>query len=517
MPLLGSIIKGAIEFPSKIPFEKVRNLSPIRKQQITLRKLISRAQYTSLGEEYEFGDLLKKKDLISNFKQAVPVNDYNSIHQKWWYRTLHGETFVAWPGKIKYFALSSGTSEASSKYIPVTGDMIKAIKRTSIRQIFSLAKYDFPRDFFEKGILMLGGSTHLMFNGTYYEGDLSGITTSNIPFWFQHFYKPGNRISKERDWSTKLDEIVRNARNWDIGVIVGVPAWLQILMERIISYYKVDNIHDIWPNLSIYVHGGVSFAPYQKSFEKLLAKPLTYIETYLASEGFIAYQSRPNANAMELVLDNGLFYEFVPFNADNFDNDGTVKKNANTLTIDQVEEGREYALLLSSCSGAWRYLIGDTIKFTSKPLSEIVITGRTRHFLNLCGEHLSQENMNRAIQILEEKMNVSVPEFTVAGIRHGSMFAHKWYLGVRGDIHAMDAQKIKEQLDQNLKDLNDDYRVERIAAIRDVLIELIPLQLFYDYMKMRGKEGGQNKFPRVIKNDQQTQWEEFLDKNYRDK
>jgi len=137
MPLLGSIIKGAIEFPSKIPFEKVRNLSPIRKQQITLRKLISRAQYTSLGEEYEFGDLLKKKDLISNFKQAVPVNDYNSIHQKWWYRTLHGETFVAWPGKIKYFALSSGTSEASSKYIPVTGDMIKAIKRTSIRQIFS--------------------------------------------------------------------------------------------------------------------------------------------------------------------------------------------------------------------------------------------------------------------------------------------------------------------------------------------------------------------------------------------
>jgi len=364
---------------------------------------------------------------------------------------------------------------------------------------------------------MLGGSTHLMFNGTYYEGDLSGITTSNIPFWFQHFYKPGNRISKERDWSTKLDEIVRNARNWDIGVIVGVPAWLQILMERIISYYKVDNIHDIWPNLSIYVHGGVSFAPYQKSFEKLLAKPLTYIETYLASEGFIAYQSRPNANAMELVLDNGLFYEFVPFNADNFDNDGTVKKNANTLTIDQVEEGREYALLLSSCSGAWRYLIGDTIKFTSKPLSEIVITGRTRHFLNLCGEHLSQENMNRAIQILEEKMNVSVPEFTVAGIRHGSMFAHKWYLGVTGDIHTMDAQKIKEQLDQNLKDLNDDYRVERIAAIRDVIIELIPLQLFYEYMKMRGKEGGQNKFPRVIKNDQQTQWEEFLDKNYRDK
>lgn len=188
MPILGSIIKGAIEFPSKIPFEKIRKLTPVKQQKATLRKLISKAQYTAFGEAYGFSDLLGEKDIISKFKSVVPVNDYNAIHQKWWYRTLHGESFVSWPGKVKYFALSSGTSEATSKYIPVTPDMLKAIKRTSIRQIFSLAKYNFPTEFYEKGILMLGGSTHLQFNGTYYEGDLSGITAGNIPFWFQHFY-----------------------------------------------------------------------------------------------------------------------------------------------------------------------------------------------------------------------------------------------------------------------------------------------------------------------------------------
>ena len=205
MPILGSIIKRAIELPSKIPLDKIRKANPAKQQAVTLKKLLSAAQYTSFGENYDFGGMLKKKDVITAFRQQVPVFDYNSIHQQWWYRTLNGEAFVSWPGKVKYFALSSGTSEASSKYIPVTADMLRAIKKTSVRQIFSLAKYDLPRDFYERGILMLGGSTHLHFNGTYYEGDLSGITAGNIPFWFQHFYKPGKRISKERDWTTKMD------------------------------------------------------------------------------------------------------------------------------------------------------------------------------------------------------------------------------------------------------------------------------------------------------------------------
>lgn len=506
MPILGSVIKNAIALRSKFPNDK-RHSNPRALQSKTLRKLVKRAQNTRFGEKYRFKEILNSKDIIRSFQEHVPIYDYKSIYREMWYRALNNETFVTWPGRVKYFALSSGTSESSSKHIPVTADMVKAIKKTSIRQIFSLANYDFPKEFYEKGILMLGGSTHLQHNGTYFEGDLSGITTGNIPFWFQHFYKPGNRISKERDWNTKLDEIVKKAGNWDIGVIVGVPAWLQILLERIIEYYNVDTIHDVWPNLSIYVHGGVSFNPYKKGFEKLLARPLTYIETYLASEGFIAYQSRPNTEGMEMVLDNGLFFEFIPFNDDNFDVEGNLKKHAKTLLIDEVDEKTEYALLLSSVSGAWRYLIGDTIKFFDLKHNEIIITGRTKFFLNYCGEHLSQENMNRAVEIMSKKLNVDIREFTVAAIRYGSMFAHKWFIGTDD---ALDAETAAAEIDENLKKLNDDYRVERSAAIKEVFVEVLPVNYFYEYMEKNGKIGAQNKFPRVLKEAKLTEWETFL-------
>jgi len=509
MSIIGSVIKSAIELKNKIPtILKVKE--PYKLQERTLKKLLKKSVNTSFGEHYFFYDILGEKDITASFKANVPVFDYNSIYKNWWYRCLNGESYVCWPGTVKYFALSSGTSEASSKYIPVTNSMLRAIKKTSIKQIFSLAQYDFPNEFFQKGILMLGGSTHLHYNGTYYEGDLSGITTKNIPFWFEHFYKPGKRISKERDWETKLDEIVKNAQSWDIGVICGVPAWLQILIEKIITYYNVKTIHDIWPNLSIYVHGGVSFSPYKKGFDKLLDKPLVYIETYLASEGFLAFQSRPNTSSMQLVLDNGLFFEFVPFNEDNFDEDNNIKPYCKTLTIKEVEEDKDYALLISSCAGAWRYLIGDIIKFTSKEHSEILITGRTKHFLNLCGEHLSQENMNMAVKNIADELKIEIREFTVAGIKHETMFAHKWFIGT--DAH-IDASIIRDKLDKQLRILNDDYRVERIAAIKDVIVEVLPTKIFYEWMKSKGKEGAQSKFPRVINSSQLEDWENYL-KNY---
>jgi hypothetical protein len=503
MPVIGSIIKSAIEFRGKVPVR----INPYRAQKRVLKKLLRKAQLTAFGEHYGFSDILRERNFIDAYRSRVPVFDYNKIHNNWWYRCLNGESYVCWPGQVRHFALSSGTSEASSKYIPVTPDMLKAIKRTSVKQLFTLACYDFPKEFYERGILMLGGSTHLHFNGTYYEGDLSGITTGNIPFWFQHHYKPGKRISKERDWPTKLEEIVRNAPKWDIGVIVGVPAWLQILLEKIIERYNLNNIHDLWPNLAIFVHGGVSFSPYIKGFEKLLAHPLNYIETYLASEGFIAFTARPNTSSMQLVLNNGLYYEFIPFNDHNFDDSGNIIDNPETLTLRDTEEDKEYALLLSTCSGAWRYLIGDTIRFTSKELSEIVITGRTKHFLSLCGEHLSQDNMNQAISMLGNELDVEIREFTVSGVKHGSMFAHRWYLGCDSEI---DPDVAKEKIDNYLKILNDDYRVERIAAIQDVFVEILPTSVFYDWMRSKGKEGAQNKFPRVLKNQQHEEWTNFI-------
>ncbi len=510
MPILGSIIKKAYEIRN-IPIDKKKRkqTDPYKTQIKVLKKLLKKAQFTAFGENYDFANILKQPDIIKAYQEKVPTYDYNSMFRKWWYRALNGETFVSWPGRVKYFALTSGTSEASSKQIPVTGDMIRAIRRASIRQLVSAVKYDFPIEFYEKGILMIGGSTHLQYNGSYYEGDLSGISAGNLPFWFQHFYKPGKRISKERNWTTKLEEIVKQAKDWDIGIIVGVPAWIQIIVEKIIEFYNVKTIHDIWPNLSVYVHSGVSFSPYVKSFKKLFGKRIVFLESYLASEGYVAFQNGIDVNSMEMILDNGLFYEFIPFNDENFYANGNLKSNPVTYTIRDIEENKEYALLLSTCSGAWRYLLGDVVKFTSKGKSEIIITGRTKHFLSICGEHLSLDNMSRAIEMLENELNVEVREFSVAGIEYDSLFAHKWYLGSDDKV---EPEEVRIKLDEYLKVLNDDYRVERIEAIRDVFVDILPTKVFSDWMKMKGKEGGANKFPRVLNKGLHEEWKEYLEK-----
>jgi hypothetical protein len=508
MPILGSIIKKAYELRN-LPLDqkKKKQTDPYKVQEKVLRRLIRKAQFTSFGEYYGFTEILRGRNVVNDFRKSVPIFDYSDMFRKWWFRTLNGETFVSWPGRVKYFALTSGTSEASSKHIPVSGDMIRAIRRASIRQLVSSVKFSFPIEFYEKGFLMIGGSTHLQYNGTYYEGDLSGISAGNLPFWFQHFYKPGKRISRERDWSTKLDEIVKKAKNWDIGVIVGVPAWIQIILEKIIDHYGLNTIHDIWPNLSVFVHSGVSFGPYSRSFEKLFGKKVHFQESYLASEGYIAFTDGFDTEGMKMILDNGVFFEFIPFTDENFDADGNLKSHPVVLTIREIEENKEYALLMSTCAGSWRYLIGDVIRFTNKEACELIITGRTKHFLSITGEHLSIENMNRAIEMLENEMNVEIREFTVAGIEYKTMFAHQWYLGCDSGL---DPEAARIKLDGYLKVLNDDYRVERIEAIREVFVQVLPSRVFAEWMKLRGKEGGANKFPRVLKKTLHNQWKEYL-------
>jgi len=511
MAILGKLLQKGIRLREMMEQEYT---SPFDLQKKELKELLITASQTDFGKHYNFHDVLSafrkgNQEFYTVYKKNVPIHSYNKIFNDWWKHSLKGVKNVSWPGRVKYFALSSGTSEAASKYIPVTKEMTKAIQRTSVRQILTLSKYDLPANIFTAGILMLGGSTHLNKRGSYFEGDLSGIQAAKLPFWFQHFYKPGKKIAKTRNWDAKLNEITRKAKDWDIGIIVGVPAWVQILMEKIVKHYKVKNVHEIWPNLMVYVHGGVSFDPYRKGFEKLLGKPIHYIETYLASEGFIAFQAYPNRRTMRLVMNNGIFYEFVPFEDKNFDANGEIKADAETLLIHEVEEGKEYALLLSTCSGAWRYLIGDVIKFTSLEESEIIITGRTKHFLSLCGEHLSVDNMNKAIELAAEELNIIIKEFTVAGIHHDSLFAHHWYVG--SDDH-VDPSRIKQIIDDSLKKLNDDYGVERSAALKEIFVDVLPEKVFYDWMKSKGKVGGQNKFPRVLKGAQLDDWKSFVDK-----
>ncbi len=509
MAILGTLLKKGIKLRENLHQEYS---SPFDLQKQELKELMITASATEFGKYYDFDKILPQfrkngKVFYEAFKNSVPIHDYNKIHKDWWQLSLKGAKNICWPGRIKYFALSSGTSESASKHIPVTKEMTKAIQRTSIRQILSLSRYELPSKFFEAGILMIGGSTHLNKKGSVFEGDLSGIQAARLPFWFQHFYKPGKRIAKSRNWDAKLNQMVRKAKDWNIGIIVGVPAWIQILIEKIIAYYKVDNIHEIWPNLRVYVHGGVSMDPYRHSFEKLLGRPIYYIETYLASEGFIAYQAMPRRKTMRLVLNNGLFYEFVPFDEKNFLPSGEISPDAEAVLIDEVEEGKEYALLISTCAGAWRYLIGDIIKFTSIEESEIIITGRTKHFLSLCGEHLSVDNMNKAVELVSNDLNISVKEFTVAGIPHGSLFAHHWFVGTDDKV---DARVLKDKIDAHLKELNDDYAVERSAALKEIFVDVLPTKKFYEWMESKGKVGGQNKFPRVMKNAQLDEWRRFV-------
>lgn len=511
MALLGNLIKRGIKLRESLNQDFS---TPFDLQKAELRELIIAARNTQFGKAYNYEEILSAfrsgdhHAFYDTFKTNVPLFNYDKMYEEWWHKLTEGEHDVSWPGTIKYFALSSGTSGSASKRIPVSIDMVKAIRKTGVRQILSLSRYKgLPSTVFEGGTLMVGGSTDLNDHGAYAEGDLSGITTGNIPFWFQRFYKPGKTISRKKDWDEKLEQMMLKAKDWNITIVAGVPAWIQILMEKIIDHYQVDNIHDIWPNFEIYVHGGVAFEPYKTGFEKLLGKPINYINTYLASEGFIAFQYEQGVGNMRLVLNNGIFHEFIPFNERNFDEDGNMRSNPETLMIDQVEEGKEYALLISTLSGTWRYLIGDTIKFVSKAQNNIMITGRTKHFLSLCGEHLSVDNMNRALEDVSNEMGFDMKEFTVAGVKHESLFAHHWFIGTDDEV---DNKTLQIKLDDHLKRLNDDYATERTAALKDMKVFTLPTAVFIEYMEEQGKVGGQNKFPRVLKGEKQDAWIQFL-------
>ena len=482
---------------------------PRRQQLRVLKKLLRKARFTAFGQHYHFDEALLSKHPGKRFQELVPVHDYNKIYNEWWTQTLDGTPDVTWPGKIKYYALSSGTSEAASKYIPVTNDLLRSNMINYLRQLLSLVRYQEANKIaMTKGFLMLGGATDLKKGKAgWYAGDLSGILAKKRPFWFQTFYKPGGRIAAITDWNQKLNEIVEQAPNWDIGFVVGVPAWCQMCIEMIIDHYKVKHIHEIWPNFSFFVHGGVAFEPYRKGFEKLLGKPIVYVENYLSSEGFIGFKHREQAKGMQLILNNNIFFEFIPFDDNNFDADGNLLPGHRALMIHEVVPEKEYALVMSTNAGTWRYLIGDTIRFVDIERAEVVITGRIKHFLSLTGEHLSVDNMNKAIELVSEEFNISIPEYTVTGFAYQQFFAHRWYIATDDTI---DPEKLRQRIDAHLRALNDDYSVERDSALKEVFLEVLPESAFFQFMEQKGKLGSQHKFPRVMKGKMLADWAQFL-------
>lgn len=503
--MLGNLVEKAFIIAGKVP-KPLQEPSVI--QEATLKKLLDFAQHTAFGRFHGFTRILNSKDLVSAFRDQVPIVDYNQIYDQWWHRLLDSEADVCWPGKVKYFALSSGTSGSPSKYIPVTRDMQKSMRRAGLRLFMSLPKFGIEPGLYSKQMLMIGSSSTLTKVRDYQIGDLSGINSQSPPFWIRGYYKPGTEISKTRDWNERTAIIVENAPKWDIGYLTGIPSWVLMTLQAIVEHYKLESIHDLWPNLEVFVSGGINFVPYNNAFQQIFSKKVQIIDSYLASEGFIAFQNRPCDLHMQLCMDNGLFFEFIPYTEDNYTEDGHLKSGVKSLLINEIEEDVDYSLVLSSNSGAWRYQIGDLVRFKDRQRKEIIISGRTSHYLSVTGEHLSVANMTAGIVHVQDELGITIKEFTVAPVASGKFFAHRWFLGTDAKV---DTHTIAALLDQKLFELNDDYATERKAlALDEIQIRIIPNDWFYEFMATKGKLNGQAKFPRVLRNEQLADWQEFI-------
>jgi len=504
MAVFGNIIKGFLDLRDKL----APDTKPIDAQQKVLLHLLDTAKTTAFGRHYDFEKISESDSPAKAFSKTIPYFDYDKINNEWWKKLHEGETDVTWPGNPDYFALSSGTTGKTSKRIPVTDDMISAIQDAGVKQVYALSNFDLPSDFFEKGILMLGSSTDLQERKDHKEGEISGISASNIPTWFKGFYKPGEEIAQIDDWDEKVEKIAQEAPNWDIGALSGIPSWMELMLQKVISYHNLENIHEIWPNFQVYTSGGVAFGPYEKSFNALLGRPITVIDTYLASEGFIAFQARPETDAMQLVTDGGIYFEFVPFQPEYINQDGSLTDDAPSLSLSQVELGQDYVLVISTVSGAWRYLIGDTIEFTDIRRAEIKITGRTKFFLNTVGSQLSVNKLNDAVQHLEEKFEMKIPEYTLCAKRIEDEFYHCWYLGTEDNMNDSDLAK---ELDTFLKDANKNYKVARSKALEGVKVKTIEPAIFHDWNGENKKKGGQVKMERVMGEEKFAEWEGFVE------
>lgn len=504
MAIIGNIIKGVINLKEAITFET----DAVEAQQKVLRTLLEKAKNTAFGKHYHFQDILDSTHPDRTFSQKIPYHDYNKMSTEWWHKVVEGESDITWPGNPDYFALSSGTTGKTSKRIPVTEDMIEAIQQAGIKQVFALSNFDLPAEFFEKEIMMLGSSTDLNQNKDRLEGEISGISASRIPDWFRGYYKPGEKIAKIDDWDERVKHIAKNAKNWDIGALSGIPSWLELMISEVIKFHNAKTIHDVWPNLQVYTSGGVAFGPYEKSFNALLEKPITVIDTYLASEGFIAYQERPDTKAMKLIVDNGIYFEFVPFKPEYVNQDGSIKADAPCLGLADVELDQDYVLIISTVSGAWRYLIGDTVAFTNLEKHEIVITGRTKFFLNTVGSQLSVNKMDDAVQYLEEQLDVKIPEYTLSAKRIDDEFYHCWYLG--SNMTNPDTKNIANLLDQFLSEANKNYKVARSKALKGVKVNVVKPDIFREWSGANKKKGGQVKMERVMNEEKFAEWENFV-------
>lgn len=492
MGILGGIIKAAVSISQKVDLS---NKTFSEQQTKELIHLLESAKETSFGKYYGFEPMLSSSNPIQAFQKEVPLHHYSNIASWWEQQQKYPD--ITWPGKPEYFALSSGTTGNSSKRIPVTEALSQSMRKVGISLGTQLPNYDLPEAIYDSSVLMLSSSANLeKHKNGHLEGEISGINVHKFPEWYDLFYRPGKEIAGIDNWDERVEKIAEKAPEWNIGAIAGIPSWVLLMLQTIIKTYKLEYIQDIWPNFSVYASGGVAYETYRDDFDKLSNKPLTVIDTYLASEGFFAYSASPNTLSMRLATEHGYFYEFIPFNDRGVNEFGEVLDNPVCLTINQVEIEQEYVLVISSCAGAWRYIIGDTIKFTSLDPPEIKITGRTKFFLNVVGSQLSEEKMDEAIVSLSKKIDISINEYMVGAIKNESgEYIHQWVLVTDSEV---DTSSAKNELDQLLREKNKNYGVAREKALKEVRLVAISKATYKKYLESIKKAGGQVKTPKVM-------------------
>lgn len=489
MSLFGSLVTWYLK--KRIPFIEKMMEQPDEVQMQVFHRLINQARYTEFGTTYDYKSIRNYDD----FKQRVPVGNYES-HKPFIDRMLKGEQNILWPTDVTWFAKSSGTTAAKSKFIPVTFDSLEESHFQGGKDalMFYQLQKEESKIFDGKGLIM-GGSHQInkLNEGQSYYGDLSAVMMQNMPFWAQYFRTPDLSIAIMDNWDEKIEKMAMATMQDDVTSISGVPTWTLVLIDKLFEITGKTNLIDIWPNLELYLHGGVSFVPYKDRFKSAIRSAgMNYMETYNASEGFLGIQDTLGRDDMLLMLDYGIFYEFIPIHE-------LGKDFPISYTIADVKPNENYAVVISTNAGLWRYILGDTIRFTEVLPHRFKITGRTKHFINAFGEELVIENADFAVAQACKECSTKVIDYTAAPLhfKTDSIGTHEWL--VEFEEYPSDLQVFTNRLDYYLKQSNSDYEAKRFKDMAMVLpkVHAVPKGTFYNWMKKNGKLGGQHKVPRL--------------------
>lgn len=468
-------------------------INPIEVQEKLLIELIEKAEDTEFGKKYLFSNIRTYGD----FAKQVPIHSYEEM-TPYIEKTMKGTQNVLWPSEIIWFSKSSGTTSSRSKYIPVSEESLEECHFKGGKDMLSLyvSNHEDSKLFTGKGLSIGGSLSKNPFNSEseIQVGDISAVITQNLPLWVQFARTPSLEVALMSEWEAKIERMAEEVMDENVVSITGVPTWTIVLIQRILELKNAQNILEVWPNLEVFFHGAVAFGPYRKLFKELIPSPkMRYVETYNASEGFFGIQDQKESEELLLMLDYGIFYEFIPMEENH-------KESPKAIPLSEVELGKNYAMVITTNSGLWRYAIGDTVRFTNTSPYRIKISGRTKHFINAFGEEVIVENADKAIQAAAEATNATITNYTAAPIYFGdskSKGAHEWIVEFK--TMPGDQDKFTEILDTTLREVNSDYDAKRYKdlALTAPKIHFVKEGIFEKWLKSKGKLGAQNKVPRL--------------------